>query len=199
MAFKAEFKLKKAKITLLFRQKVLKMPYKMLILPIFALVLNAAELITPNHAIYNAAQSVDFGFTSELLTPPSAGKARIYALRANEYIGAKVVFELFYQVEPEISVNLRGECEPKLDKNAFSENKFGTLRNNSFIYKDFDAAKPLLIISQMESESYIVFTPSAGKIYCVQNAVILGLHNARPNLKLVEKALCEEIFLSINK
>ena len=40
--------------------------------------------------------------------------------------------------------------------------------------------------------------PNKARIYCVQSSVILGLHKARANLKLIDKASCEQIYKKIN-
>ncbi len=40
--------------------------------------------------------------------------------------------------------------------------------------------------------------PNKARIYCVQSSVILGLHKARANLKLINKASCERICKEIN-
>ena len=40
--------------------------------------------------------------------------------------------------------------------------------------------------------------PNKARIYCVQSSVILGLHKARANLKLIDKASCERIYKEID-
>ena len=39
--------------------------------------------------------------------------------------------------------------------------------------------------------------PNKARIYCVQSSVILSLHKARANLKLIDKASCERIYKEI--
>ena len=81
-----------------------------------------------------------------------------------------------------------------IEPSAYESNVLGILRNASAIYADFEVGKPLLLLATLETNSYIVLTPRAGRIYCVQSSVILGLNKARPNLKLINKAECEKIY-----
>lgn len=169
--------------------------YKGLIFMLFLGFLSGAELIEPNQTIYD--QSVEFGFESEILEAPMPKKSRVYVLRARDFVGEKLNLKIFYQYKPEILANSKGILEPVFDKNALSY--IDTLANADGFFMDFDADKPLLLMSEIEKKSYLIFTPKANKIYCVKGSVILGLHNGRPNLKLVKKELCEEIFEEISR
>ena len=175
--------------------------FKMIFVPLcvnfFANFALAAELLTPNHIIYSQMQSEEFGFVAgknEPLQNPPPNKVRIYGVRSRDFIGEKASYEAFYQYEPQIEPNIKGQIEPVISQSAYIGNIFGKFSNASKFYKDFEAGKPLLLLAELETNSYIVFTPSAGRIYCVQGAIILGLHKARPNLKLINKAQCERIY-----
>ena len=161
-----------------------------------------AELLTPNHLFYTSEQSDEFAFESSdkngILQNPPPNKARIYGVRSKDYLGEKAVYKVFYQYEPKIEPNIKGQNEPIIELNAYENDVFGTFANASKFYKDFDAGKPLLLFTQTETQAYIIFTPRPKRIYCVQSAVILGLHKARANLKLIDKASCERIYKEID-
>ena len=170
---------------------------------IIALLINlafGAYLLSSNQRLYSKSESDKFGFEvseNSVLQNPPAGKARIYALRTKEYIGASVSYELYYQYNPTISVNIKGQSEPLIDKNAYERNVVGKFSNESKFFKDFDAGKALLLLSTLETHSYIVFTPKAGRIYCVKGSIILGLNKARPNLEFIGKDECETLYKKI--
>ena len=162
----------------------------------------AAELLTPNHSIYTQKESEKFAFDADesgLFQNPPPNKARIYAVRGKDFVGERVNYELFYQYEPRVEPNIKGQNELVIEPSAYESNVLGILRNASAIYSDFEADKPLLLLATLETNSYIVLTPRAGRIYCVQSSVILGLNKARPNLKLINKAQCEEIYKAVGQ
>ena len=169
---------------------------------IFAIMLAqsalCAELLTPNHLFYTSEQSDKFAFESsdenDILQNPPPNKARIYGVRSKDYIGEKVDYVVFYQYEPIIEPNIKGQNEPIMEAKSYQGNIFGKFINASKFYKDFDANKLLILFSELETNSYLIFTPKAGKIYCVQGTIILGLHKARPNLNLIDKASCKRIY-----
>ncbi len=159
----------------------------------------AVELLSPNHLFYTQKES-EFAFNvgeNGILQDPPPNKARIYAVRGKDFVGERVNYELFYQYEPRVEPNIKGQNELVIERNAYESNVLGILRNASAIYADFEADKPLLLLATLETNSYIVLTPRAGRIYCVQSSVILGLNKARPNLKLVNKAQCEKIYSAV--
>lgn len=172
-----------------------------LLVSAFGGILNSAELLQANQKLYTNAQSAEFGFVEldekGILHNPPSQKARIYVVRGKEFVGAKVDYEVLYQYEPNITPNIKGQNEPIIDENALKNNILCTIHNASKCFKDFEADKTLLLFAGLETNSYIVFTPQAGRIYCIQGSVILGLNQARPNLTLIDKASCERLYSGI--
>ena len=159
-----------------------------------------AHLVNSNQRLYNEKESQNLGFEvsqNSILNNPPAKKARIYVMRKKEYVGANVTYELYYQYNPKISPNIKGQNEAFIDKNIYKYNIFGKLANKSKFFMDFEVGKPLLLLSKLETHSYVVFTPQAGRIYCVQGSIILGLNNARPNLEFISKDQCERLYKEI--
>ena len=121
----------------------------------------------PNQVVYTPEQSESFGFNvdegSNLSNPPE-NKARVYAIRRRGFNAWGLSFYMYYQYEPKLNAKNRLIVE----KDIFQQNIAGYFSNGSHFYMDFNTDKPLLLIAGRESLSYIVFTPKAGKIYCIE-------------------------------
>lgn len=134
---------------------------------IFAQSALCAELLTLNHLFYTSEQSDEFAFESSdkngILQNPPPNKARIYGVRSKDYLGEKAVYKVFYQYEPKIEPNIKGQNEPIIELNAYENNVFGTFANASKFYKDFDAGKPLLSLLKQKHKriSSLRHAPSA--------------------------------------
>lgn len=165
----------------------------LLLLSFFAFVFVACSAVQQD-LIYTSEQSKNYGFTvsadSKLQNPP-AKKARVYIIRRvnvwgdgiNSAIGANV----YYQYNPEI-VKVASVETPMLERDKYIGNSIGYLSSGARLQKDFDGGKSLLLIT---SETNIVFTPEAGKIYCVERQKSKA---SKGVFRLIDKARCEKIY-----
>lgn len=139
--------------------------------------------------IYTYEQSQSYGFNvaddSALKNPPS-DKARVYVMRAWKFASGAISINYYYQYEPKL------DAQNKLivEKDAYINNLMGKLSNGIKFYKDFDIGKSLLIVAGggWSAKTYIVFTPEAGKIYCING--IYGIING-----FINKKQCEKLYL----
>lgn len=138
--------------------------------------------------IYTPEQSQNYGFNvaddSALKNPPS-DKARVYVMREWEQDNI-FPFKYYYQYEPK----LNAKNKLVIEKSAYINNLMGKLSNGANFYKDFDTGKSLLITAGggWSTKTYIVFTPQAGKIYCIngKSGTIQGF---------VNQEQCEKLYL----
>lgn len=149
-----------------------------------------------NQTVLNPEQSAKKGFVVEdesVLKSPSAGKARIYIVRQSQEDGKDIAYPLFFQYEPVLDEQDILEVDEDIDS---EENTIGELKNGTRYSKDLDAGKQLLLITGKEGlQSYLVFTPEADKIYCIEASVYneSKLHDTL-TLDFIDKKKCETLY-----
>ena len=139
--------------------------------------------------VYTPEQSENYGFNvsgESVLKNPPENKARVYIMRESKFAGSAISPNHYYQYEPKLDATNKLIIE----KQAYINNVIGKLSNGLKIYKDFDTGKPLLIVAGggWYAKTYIVFTPQAGKIYCINGK--MGIINGFFN-----KEQCETLYL----
>lgn len=171
--------------------------FHFLVLGFLALLFTACS---PTRVVYTPEQSAKFAFNvseSSALQNPAADKARIYALRASSFKGVLINYSLYYQYNPNINAQNQWVNEQSVYMNEIKQNNFGLMSSGTGYVKDFEPGKPLLLIGSTETYSYIVFTPEAGKIYCVEGSLKFGWWAGRPNVNLINQARCESLYKSL--
>ena len=147
----------------------------------------------PNQVVYapeHSVHSFSVANNSVLRNPPE-NKARIYALRESRFAGSGISYNIFYQYEP----RLDSANKLIVEKAAYKDNTMGMLKSGTKFYKDFEVGKPLLLIAGTERNSYLIFTPKENQIYCIEGTIEAGNWAGRPNLKFIDKARCETLYL----
>lgn len=138
-------------------------------------------------------QSANFGFYvngSSVLASPQSNIARIYIMRPNISFGAKISYTL--AMEYDATLNEGGSVV--YDNHA---DALGFLVRGSIFYVDVLPNKPIAIAARTTGSSYVVFTPEASKVYCLVGAVTDGFPLPQPNIKLVGRATCEELYSNL--
>lgn len=141
--------------------------------------------------VYTPEQSQNYGFNvadDSVLKNPSSDKARVYVMRKWKYQGWAITsLNYYYQYEPKLDT----QNKLIIEKDGYIDNVMGKLSNGVKFYKDFDTDKSLLIIAGgggWTAQTYVVFTPQAGKIYCING--IYGIING-----FIDKEKCEKLYL----
>ncbi|NDJ27197.1 MULTISPECIES: hypothetical protein [unclassified Campylobacter] len=160
----------------------------------FALVFSACAA-TPNHLVYNQEQSASLGFNvdeNSVLENPAQDQIRVYAVRPANFWGTIVNFDLNVNKAPKLQ-------DDTLINHLHFDEHLGVVMNPSKIAKilSVEENKPLALITSttdLGQYSFLYFTPTRGKIYCVESEVIAGVWVGRPNLSFITKEECEELF-----
>ncbi len=101
---------------------------------------------------------------------PSEGKGIVYVYRPSSFVGAGVYYDV---------------------KNKTNNDEvIGTLRNGGFISKEMTPGKKI-IWAKTEATSTVTVDVKENDIVCVQGSVNMGLLVGRPDLKNVDKSVCE--------
>lgn len=161
---------------------------KNLLILFFILTFSACAV---NRQFASSEKSQNLGFKSDgsyVLSDPPKDRARIYFYRNNSKIGAYLGY------------TIRIEYEPKLDSNNTPkyenyQDSLGYLATSKTFFADIYAGRQVAIMAKTESMSYIVFTPMAGKIYCIKGDMKNGFTMPRPNIAFVPKRVCEDAWI----
>jgi len=101
---------------------------------------------------------------------PTEGKGMVYVYRPSSFIGGGVYYDV---------------------KNKNNDDEvIGTLRNGGFISKEMTPGKKILW-AKTEATSTVAVDVKENDIVCIQGTVNMGLLVGRPDLKNVDKAVCE--------
>ncbi|MCD4757821.1 MAG: DUF2846 domain-containing protein [Arcobacteraceae bacterium] len=101
---------------------------------------------------------------------PTEGKGMVYVYRPSSFIGGGVYYDV---------------------KNKNNDDEvIGTLRNGGFISKEMTPGKKILW-AKTEATSTVAVYVKENDIVCIQGTVNMGLLVGRPDLKNVDKAVCE--------
>lgn len=146
----------------------------------------------PNQLVYGAQDSAYLGFNiegnSRLSNPPS-DRARIYFGRASSFIGVAISYKAYFAYNPPAN----GFGGYRISKDM-AQGSFGELSSGAKFVADVGGSTPLVVFGNTEEISYLVFTPTAGRVYCIEGEVIAGNFIGRPNLKFVDRMRCEVLF-----
>ena len=75
-----------------------------------------------------------------------------------------------------------------------AQGSFGELSGGAKFVVDVGVGTPLVVFGNTEEVSYLLFTPMAGRVYCIEGEVIAGDFIGHPNLKFVDRMRCEVLF-----
>lgn len=146
----------------------------------------------PNQLSYSTQDSEYLGFTvsgGSVLSNPPRDRARIYFGRKPSFIGVAISYKVHFAYNPPAN----GFGSYRVYK-EMAQGDFGTLSSGAKFVADVGAGVPLAVFASTEETSYIVFTPLAGRIYCIEGEVIAGNFIGRPNLHFADKVRCEALF-----
>lgn len=173
--------------------------------------------------VVSPEESATLGFNVEgesVLENPPADKARIYVVRESKVMGS-APFQVYYLYTSTNTYykdekgEFRMKDEVRKDIAKKSQNNFmGLLSNGAKLWQDFEADKPLLFKVALKKNffntplyayfyydkyevAFLVFTPQAGKIYCLEPIKVQGLTYfdiySNKNLFL-DRQSCEKFF-----
>ncbi|TKX29570.1 hypothetical protein CQA38_01970 [Campylobacter sp. MIT 12-5580] len=156
-----------------------------------ALIFSACS---PNHLVYNQEQSASLGFNvdeNSVLENPAQDQIRVYAARTN-FFGTLVSYDFNVNYSPKLQ-------DSELVNFKDFDDKLGAMKFPNKFSKDLniEEGKPLALVASTTDfgqYSFLYFTPTKGKIYCVKGNVIFGAIVGRPNLSFITKEECEELF-----
>lgn len=145
----------------------------------------------PNQLVYTPQDSAYIGFNvdgnSRLSNPPK-DRARIYFGRASSFIGVAISYKAYFAYNPQAAFG------GYLVNKDMAQGSFGELSSGAKFVADVGVGAPLVVFGNTEEISYLVFTPMAGRVYCIEGEVIAGNFIGRPNLKFVDRVRCEKLF-----
>lgn len=141
-----------------------------------------------NKLTYTPEESKELGFTkSSILKKPSKrGYARIYFVREWNLVGLALSWNVYYTKNP--------STDKKYFRYKDADGSLGQMTNGSRFFADIKAGKPYAIHTNLEAKSHLIFTPSAGYIYCILGEVKMGWVYGRANLEFIDKKECEMLF-----
>ena len=146
----------------------------------------------PNQLVYSPQDSAYLGFNvdgaSRLSNPPS-DRARIYFGRASSFVGVAISYKAYFAYNPPAN----GYGGYRIHKDM-AQGSFGELSSGARFVADVGVGAPLVIFGNTEEISYLIFTPMAGRVYCIEGEVIMGNFIGRPNIKFVDRMRCEVLF-----
>lgn len=167
--------------------------YKSVVIVVVALCgLYFSGCTSVNQLYYSPQISESLGFTvqgNSVLENPPPDRARIYFGRKGSFFGVAVVYKAYFAYNP--PTDNKGRI--RVTK-SMAEGDFGTLASGSRFVADVGVGTPLAIFSSTEETSYLVFTPMAGRVYCVEGEVVSGAFVGRPQLSFVDRMRCEALF-----
>lgn len=157
--------------------------FSMIALAFFALVFSACAA-TPNHLVYNQKQSTSLGFNvdeNSVLKNPTQDQIRVYAVSFG-FINFDLYANEATELQGDTLINLGAF---RLFSGDFSKNL------------SVEENKPLALVTSSTDfgqYSFLYFTPTRGKIYCVAGEIINGAWVGRPNISFLTKEECEYWF-----
>lgn len=104
---------------------------------------------------------------------PSENKSMLYVYRPSSFMGGGVYYDIHTN-----------------DNNK--DEIIGTLRNGGFIEKEITPTENTEIWAKTESKASVSIDMKPNETYCVKGGVGIGFLVGRPNLEIVDKALCEK-------
>ncbi len=111
---------------------------------------------------------------------PSENNSMLYVYRPSSFVGAGVYYDIH-------------------TNNNKKDEIIGTLRNGGFIEKEITPNENLEVWAKTEAKSSVSFDIKPNETYCVKGGVGVGLLVGRPNLEIVDKALCEKEIIDTQK
>ena len=111
---------------------------------------------------------------------PSENNSMLYVYRPSSFLGSGIYYDIHTN-----------------DNNK--DEIIGTLRNGGFIEKEITPTENTEIWAKTESKASISLDVKPNEIYCVKGGVGVGFFVGRPNLELVDKALCEKEIIDTQK
>lgn len=143
--------------------------------------------------VLSPQQSVSLGFnvdSSSVLKNPQTNVARIYIFRSSSLLGARARYTLSMEWNANLSDN--GGI-----KQANYQDSLGFMTRGTIFYVDVLPNVPIALSARTESSSYVYFTPQASKIYCLHTGTTQGFFINRPDLKLLNRSQCEQIYSAL--
>lgn len=104
---------------------------------------------------------------------PSENKSMLYVYRPSSFVGGGVYYDIHAN-----------------DNNK--DEVIGTLRNGGFIEKEIAPTENVEIWAKTESKASVSLDMKPNETYCVKGGVGIGFLVGRPNLEIVDRALCEK-------
>ncbi len=164
---------------------------------------------------YTPEESAKLGFNfdegSDFKNPP-ADKARVFLVREKKTTGFIYSYYIYYQYNPTMDENNK----PINEKDKYEDNLIGLLTNGSILVRDFEPNKPLmfkrnlkmnfwywvyfgiptLMQDSVNRKSYWLFTPDAGKVYCVAPVLFVSPSESKDKFFL-NKESCEKLLRQV--
>ncbi len=131
-----------------------------------------------NQLHYSPQESQQLGFTvsgQSALENPPPDRARIYFGRKGSLFGLAIVYKAYFAYNPPYD-----KYDQVRVSKAIAQGDFGTLSSGARFVADVGVGVPLAIFAHTEATSYLVFTPMAGRVYCIEGEVISGAFIGRP-------------------
>ncbi len=104
---------------------------------------------------------------------PSENKSILYVYRPSSFVGGGVYYDIH------ASYNNKDEI-------------IGTLRNGGFIEKEMTPTENIKIWAKTESKSSLSLDMKPNETYCIKSELKIGFLVGKPNLEIVDRALCEK-------